>query len=182
MSLSFAIGFAPGHPREFSNCCRAAEDLGFEKIGVVDSQSIYRDVYLSCGLAAQVTSRVALGPRVTNPVTRHITTTASALLTLDELAPGRIFAGVGTGDSSLANIGMRPVKISALGEFVIALRKLLQGEAVKHQGQSFRLNWSKSHLPIYIAAHGPKALELAGTVADGVISAPELEKKSFTML
>jgi len=169
MSLSFAIGFAPGHPREFSDCCRAAEDLGFERIGVVDSQAVYRDVYLSCGLAAQATSRVALGPRVTNPVTRHITTTASALLTLNELAPGRVFAGVGTGDSSLANVGMRPVKISALGEFVSSLRQLLQGETVEYQGASLKLNWGKSSLPIYIAAHGPKALELAGAVADGVI-------------
>jgi 5,10-methylenetetrahydromethanopterin reductase len=169
MALSFAIGFAPGHPREFSDCCRAAEDLGFEKIGVVDSQSVYRDVYLSCALAAQATSHVALGPRVTNPVTRHITTTASALLTLNELAPGRVFAGVGTGDSSLANIGMRPVKLSALGEFVSSLRKLLQGEPVEHQGAPLKLNWGKSSLPIYIAAHGPKALELAGAVADGVI-------------
>lgn len=169
MSLSFAIGFVPGHPPEFSDCCKAAEDLGFEKIGVVDSQAIYPDVYVSCALAAQATSRVSLGPRVTNPVTRHITTTASALLTLHELAPGRVFAGVGTGDSSLMNIGMRPVKLSVLSEFVTSLRKLLQGETVKHQGASLKLTWGKSNLPIYIAAHGPKALELAGAVADGVI-------------
>jgi 5,10-methylenetetrahydromethanopterin reductase len=169
MSLSFAIGFAPGHPREFSDCSRAAEDLGFEKIGVVDSQSIYRDVYLSCAVAAKATSHVIVGPRVTNPVTRHITTTASALLTLDELAPGRVFAGVGTGDSSLANIGMHPVKLSALGEFVDSLRKILQGETINHQGVPVKLNWGKSNLPIYVAAHGPKALELAGAVGDGVI-------------
>ena len=169
MSLSFAIGFAPGHPREFSECCRAAEDLGFDKIGVVDSQSIYRDVYLSCAVAAQATSRVAVGPRVTNPVTRHITATASALLTLNELAPGRVFAGVGTGDSSLANIGMRPVKLSVLAEFVSALRTLLQGETVERQGAPLKLNWGKSRLPIYVAAHGPKALELSGAIADGVI-------------
>ena len=169
MSLSFAIGFAPGHPREFSDSCRAAEDLGFEKIGVVDSQSIYRDVYLSCAVAAQATSHVIVGPRVTNPVTRHITTTASALLTLEELAPGRVFAGVGTGDSSLANIGMRPVKLAALGEFVHSLRKLLQGETIEHQGAPVKLNWGKSNLPIYVAAHGPKALELAGAVGNAVI-------------
>jgi 5,10-methylenetetrahydromethanopterin reductase len=168
-SLNFAIGFAPGHPSELSESCRAAEDLGFQKIGIVDSPSIYRDVYVSCASALQVTSRVALGPRVTNPLTRHITSTASALLTLNELAPGRVFAGVGTGDSSVANIGMRPAKVSILGEFVSDLRKLLQGETVDHQGVTLNLNWGKSNLPIYIAAHGPKALELAGAVADGVI-------------
>jgi 5,10-methylenetetrahydromethanopterin reductase len=169
MSLSFAIGFAPGQPREVIDCCRAAEDLGFEKVGVVDSQSVYRDVYVSCALALQATSRIVLGPRVTNPVTRHITTTASALLTLNELAPGRVFAGVGTGDSSLVNIGMRPVKISALAEFIGSLRKLLQGETVEHQSVPLKLSWGKSSLPIYVAAHGPRALELAGAVADGVI-------------
>jgi len=169
MKVNFAIGFAPGHPREFSDCCKAAEDFGFEKIGVVDSQAVYRDVYLSCAAAARSTSHVMLGPRVTNPVTRHVTTTAGGLLTLNEFAPGRVFVGVGTGDSSLANIGMRPVKLAALGEFIVALRKLLHGETVEHHGSPLKLTWGKAHLPIYMAAHGPNALELAGAVADGVI-------------
>jgi 5,10-methylenetetrahydromethanopterin reductase len=169
MKISFAVGFAPGHPREFGDCCKTAEECGFEKIGVVDSQSIYREVYLSCAVAARSTSQILFGPRVTNPVTRHATTTASALLTLNELAPGRVFAGVGTGDSALANIGMRPVKLAALGEFVVTLQKLLQGESVEQAGAHLQLTWGKAHVPIYMAAHGPKSLELAGAVADGVI-------------
>ena len=169
MKINFAIGFTPGHPRKLSTCCKAAEDCGFEKIGVVDSQSIYRDVYLSCGVAAQATAQVMIGPRVTNPVTRHITATANALLTLNELAPGRVFVAVGTGDSALANIGMRPVKLAALGEFILALRKLLQGEIVEQHGKQLKLTWGKARLAIYMSAHGPKSLELAGAVADGVI-------------
>ena len=58
MALSFGISFAPNHPREVGEWCRASEEAGFERIGMVDSQAIYRELYISCvagmqGLAGQ---------------------------------------------------------------------------------------------------------------------------------
>jgi 5,10-methylenetetrahydromethanopterin reductase len=169
MALSFGISFAPNHPREVSEWCRASEDAGFERIGMVDSQAIYRELYISCVAAAQATKSIQFGPRVTNAVTRHPTVTASALLTLNELAPGRVFAGLGTGDSAVFNIGLKPVKLATLGEFTACLRALVRGDSTNYQGHELKLTWSKADIPIYIAGHGPKTLELAGQYADGVI-------------
>jgi len=169
MALSFGISFAPNHPREVSEWCRASEEAGFERIGMVDSQAIYRELYISCVAGTQATKSIQLGPRVTNALTRHPTVTASALLTLNELAPGRVFAGLGTGDSAVFNIGLKPVKLAVLGEFTACLRALLRGESTNYQGHELRLTWGKADIPIYIAGHGPKTLELAGEYADGVI-------------
>jgi 5,10-methylenetetrahydromethanopterin reductase len=169
MAMSFGISFAPNHPRELSEWCRASEDAGFERAGVVDSQSIYRELYVSCAAAIQATKSIQLGPRVTNALTRHPTVTASALLTLNELAPGRVFAGFGTGDSAVFNIGLKPVKLAALGEFTACLRSLMRGESAQYQGNKIKVTWGKANIPIYIAGHGPRTLELAGQDADGVI-------------
>jgi 5,10-methylenetetrahydromethanopterin reductase len=169
MSITFGISFAPNHPREVIEWCQAAEDSGFERIGIVDSQSIYRELYVSCTAALQATKKVKLGPRVTNALTRHPTVTASALLTMNELAPGRVFGGVGTGDSAVINIGLRPAKLSQLREFVDCLRRLMRGEMVLYEGSEIKLTWGHTKIPIYVAAHGPKTLEFAGEVADGII-------------
>lgn len=169
MALTFGISFAPNHPKEVTEWCRAAEDCGFERVGLVDSQSIYREVYVSCTAGVQATQSVKIGPRVTNALTRHPSVTAAALLTMAELAPGRIFAGVGTGDSALINIGLRPIKLAALGEFVKCIRSLMRGERVLYQGSELHLTWSGAEIPIYVAAHGPKTLEFSGEHADGVI-------------
>jgi 5,10-methylenetetrahydromethanopterin reductase len=169
MALTFGISFAPNHPKEVAEWFRAAEDCGFERVGLVDSQSIYREVYVSCTAGAQATQKVKIGPRVTNALTRHPTVTAAALLTMAELAPGRIFAGVGTGDSALINIGLRPIKLGPLGEFVKCIRGLMRGETVQYEGSEFHLTWSGTDIPIYVSAHGPKTLEFAGQHADGVI-------------
>src|SRR5258706_3806739 len=169
MALTFGISFAPNHPKEVADWCRAAEDCGFERVGLVDSQSIYREVYVCCTAGLQATRSIKIGPRVTNALTRHPSVTASALATMAELAPGRVFAGVGTGDSALINIGMRPVKLGPLGEFVTCLRALMRGEKVLYGGFELSLSWSGVDIPIYVSAHGPKTVEFSGHHADGVI-------------
>ena len=169
MALTFGISFAPNHPKEVAEWCRAAEDCGFDRVGLVDSQSIYRELYVTCTAGLQASQTIKIGPRVTNALTRHPTVTASALVTMAELAPGRLFAGVGTGDSALINIGLRPIKLAALGEFVKCIRGLMRGERVQYQGSEFQLTWSGMDIPIYVSAHGPKTLEFSGECADGII-------------
>ena len=169
MALTFGISFAPNHPKEVAEWCRAAEDCGFERVGLVDSQSIYRELYVTCTAGLQASKSITIGPRVTNALTRHPTVTASALVTMAELAPGRVFAGVGTGDSALINIGLKPIKLAALAEFVNCIRGLMRGERVQYQGSEFHLTWSGIAMPIYVSAHGPKTLEFSGQLADGVI-------------
>ena len=169
MVMKFGISFAPNHPKEFGDWSRASEDAGFERIGVVDSQAIYRELYISCAAGIGATKAIPVGPRVTNALTRHPTVTASAMLTLNELAPGRVFVGLGTGDSAVFNIGYQPVKLGVLGDFTVCLRALMRGESVMYQSHELKITWGKADIPIYIAGHGPKTLELAGRYADGVI-------------
>src|SRR5690349_4499479 len=169
MALTFGVSFAPNHPKEVAEWCRAAEACGFERVGIVDSQSIYRELYVTCAAGLQATERIQIGPRVTNALTRHPSVTASALVTMAELSNGRVFAGIGTGDSALINIGLKPVKLAALGEFVTTIRALMRGEMVERNGSELRLTWGKADVPIYVSAHGPKTLEFAGRHADGAI-------------
>src|SRR5918992_4419848 len=103
MTVRFGITFLPNAPREFIEWCRVAEETGFDIIGIADSQSLYREVYVSTTLCAVNTSRIRFGPRVINPLTRHPAVPASAAATLEELAPGRTMLGLGIGDSAVYN-------------------------------------------------------------------------------
>lgn len=176
MGVKFAISFVPGKPDELARLCASAEDAGYDRIGLVDSQSLYRELWVSCAVAASHTSRIKIGPRVTNPLTRHPTVTAGATATLEELAPGRVFLGLGTGDSALGNIGLPAASLGELREATLAMRAMLSGKDAVYHGQTCRVGWSGHAVPIYVAAHGPKALRLAGQIADGVVIGTGLTK------
>lgn len=148
---------------------RLAEEVGFSLTGVGDSQSMFRELYATAALCAQATRRVLVGPTVSNPITRHPAITASAIATVDEVSGGRAILGLGTGDSALLNIGERPVALRALRTYVETVRALLAGQVVEHHGKRMHVGWVGRRTPIYLAAEGPKTLELAGEVADGVI-------------
>lgn len=145
-----------------------AEEVGFDTIGVADSQSLFRELYVSLAVVARETRRVRLGPAVTNPITRHPAVAASAIASIDELAPGRVFYGVGSGDSAVYNLHEPPVRLGGLRETLVTMRGLLQGQFIEHRGKQIHAKWIERPVPIYIAAEGPKTLELAGELADGV--------------
>lgn len=97
----FGISFTPNNLEEFKLACSTADAIGFEQIGIVDSQSVYRELYVACTLAAGATRRSKFGPRVTNALTRHPAVTASAIASLNDIAPERVFLGIGSGDSAV---------------------------------------------------------------------------------
>ncbi|MCH2411275.1 LLM class flavin-dependent oxidoreductase, partial [Myxococcota bacterium] len=68
---------------------RRLEALGFDSIAMPDSQSLWPEMYIQLSVAALATERVALWPAVTNPLTRHPAVAASAIATVEQLAPGR---------------------------------------------------------------------------------------------
>lgn len=148
----------------------AAEDHGFDFVGITDGQMIWRDVYQCLALAAVQTERVRLGPWVTNPITRHITATANAICTLDELSGGRAFVGLGVGDDSVHTIGRRPATIDSLVDDVATLAELMGGGTVDHDGHRWSLaTGHQPRPPIYWAAAGPRSLATAARVTDGVV-------------
>src|SRR5579864_1432392 len=105
----------------------AAERLGYDAVWFGDSQMIWREAYVLLGAAAAQTSRVDLGIGVTNPHTRHIGVTASAMLTLQELSSGRALLGVGVGHTSVATIGAARAKRAELSNWVRDVRTLFDG-------------------------------------------------------
>src|SRR4029450_10132983 len=103
---------------------RLAEDVGFELVGVADSQSVFREMYATMARCAQATRRVRIGPSVTNPITRHPAVAASGIATVDEIAPGRAFFGIGSGDSAILNLAERPATLADMRAYVAAVRAL----------------------------------------------------------
>jgi 5,10-methylenetetrahydromethanopterin reductase len=148
---------------------KLAEDLGFSMVGVADSQSVFRELYATMALCAQATDRVMIGPAVTNPITRHPAVAASAIATIDEIAPERAFFGIGSGDSAILNLAERPATLADLRAYVEAVRRLHEDTVAEWRGRRVRLTWPERPIPIYLSAEGPRTLELAGEIADGVI-------------
>jgi 5,10-methylenetetrahydromethanopterin reductase len=146
-----------------------AERLGFDNVWFPDSQLLWRDVYAVLAVAATRTERVTLGTAVTNVETRHPSVLATAIRTVQELAPDRFVLGVGVGDSALRPLGLRPTSAAGLQAKLASVRALVSSDAVDFGGGKVRLHGDAHHLPVYIAANGPRNLALAGAVADGVI-------------
>ena len=113
---------------------------------------------------------IKLATGVTHPHLRHPAVTASALASLDELTGGRIILGIGTGDSALHTLGKQPRPLSEVKETVRVFRALTRGEEVEYEGARIRIPWSQHRIPVYVAATGPKSLELAGEIADGIVT------------
>jgi len=155
---------------ELMRLLRSIEAAGFDGAGILDSQLLSRDTFVVLGQAATNTSRITLFPAVTNPFTRHASVLASAIATVEELAPGRVKFVMGTGYTSASTIGRKPATLAEMRACIGAVRALLAGESVAFDGTPGRLGYAaKRRIPIVMAASGPKAIELAGEIADGAL-------------
>ncbi|HZD52151.1 MAG TPA: LLM class flavin-dependent oxidoreductase [Woeseiaceae bacterium] len=168
--MEFHIGILPKKSAEQSLALgRLADDLGLTGVWVADSHSIMRDAYALLSLLAVQTRHIKLASGVSPTGTRHPAVLANSLATLDEISGGRAVLGLGTGDSAVVNLGMRPERLAAFEEKVGVIRALLRGEAVKYGGATIRMPWSRCDVPIVMACSGPRALQLGGRIADGVL-------------
>lgn len=157
-----------------------AEKNGFTHAWLYDSQMLFSDPYASLSLCAVNTSKIKLGTGVTNPESRIAPVTACSIATVNELAPGRTILGIGTGNTARRTVGMPAARLDSLRNHVSVVRDLLNrkttdySEGARHRKIRF-LNpdgdWYniKTDIPIYVAASGPKSLQLAGEIADGII-------------
>jgi 5,10-methylenetetrahydromethanopterin reductase len=140
------------------------------------------------------TTTLKLGTTVTNPATRHPAVTAAAAASAAVVAGDRIVVGVGRGDSALAHLGRAPASVAVLARYVRALRTYLAGETVPFDELGFhetmappaatlgladaptgsRLQWLSPdavHVPVEVAASGPRVIAAAACAADRVIFA-----------
>ena len=149
---------------------RRAEEVGFDYVWAWDSHVLWQEFYVTFALIGAATSTLRLGPCVTNPATRDLTVTASAMATLQETTGGRMDVGMGRGDSARRVIGKTPVTVEHLEESAAKIRDLAEGREIDYEGTPLQLKWSEGHkLPVRFAAYGPKALRACGRIADGLI-------------
>jgi probable F420-dependent oxidoreductase len=168
--LSFGVTFMLDPPASrVVELSKLAEDNGFGYVWAWDSHVLWQDVYPVFTLIAANTERIRIGPCVTNPATRDITVTASALATLNEISGGRMVMGIGRGDSARRVIGKPPVTVEHMEQACRQIRDLAEGREIDYDGTPLRLKWASGTLPVWVAAYGPKALRVAGRVADGLI-------------
>jgi 5,10-methylenetetrahydromethanopterin reductase len=164
------MGISPREPvRRIGTLAATAEQRGFDALWVIDSHLVMADVYTALTVAAMNTSTLNLGTGVTNPYTRHVTVTANAIASIDDVSEGRAMLGVGSGDSSVQPLGIKPARIGELRSYLTDVRSLLRGDAIDGQGQTVTILRARPELPIFMAATQPGMLRLAAAVADGVV-------------
>src|SRR5258706_14864064 len=109
-----------------------AEDLGYDRAWVPDSQMIWSDCYATLALAAVNTKRIQLGTGVAIPGTRLAPVTAHSIASIARLAPGRVFLGIGTGHTAMRVMGMRPMIPREFREYLRVVRALLANQEVEY--------------------------------------------------
>ena len=169
--LKFGVMLRPGH-FPFSHmlaCMRVAEDAGFEFMWFGDSHLIWQEVSPYLAAAASGSRRLTVGPLVSNPVTRHPTVMASMIATIAQLYEGRAVLGVGRGDSAVRTLGLPPMPVKQFREILRTIRALCRGDEVDYGGTAIHFPWLTHKVPVWVAAYGPRVLELAGAEGDGVI-------------
>lgn len=184
----FGIEFVPDESvLKIGYMAKLAEQAGFENIWITDHYN-NRDVWTTLAVLSLLTNRIKLGTGVTNPYTRNAAITASSIASIDELSGGRAILGIGPGDkATFDKMGIDWDKpLTRVRDSVLAIRAFLTWEQVSQAGfQGAQLAFSAGKIPIYIGAQGPKMLELAGAIADGVLinaSHPEDFKFAVPMI
>ena len=162
--------------QEMLSLAKLADEAGLESIWMSD-HLCFRDSVSSSAAFLATTRRITVVPAPLTPYSRHPMITAMAIATMEEMAPGRVAATLGTGNATaLAEVGVkvtRPLKI--MREYATVLRRLLSGETVEYKGEFFTVNGAKmgfnpsSRVPIYLTAVKSGMLRLGGEIGDGVL-------------
>jgi 5,10-methylenetetrahydromethanopterin reductase len=162
----------PPLPRRAGYIARMVEELGFAALLFPDSQNLAPEVWSQLNLAASATTRLKLGPGVSNSVTRDPAVTAGAALTLQVESEGRAVLGMGRGDSSVQRIGKREDTVATFASYLEAVQRYLRGETVDRDGFGSQLEWlphvKAPKVPLFVAATGRKVIEVAARHADAV--------------
>jgi F420-dependent hydroxymycolic acid dehydrogenase len=181
---------------ELVRCGREAELAGFDGVWTSDHFQPWQpneghsgSAWVTLAALTQRTSRLAMGTGVTCPSFRYRpAVVAQAWASLSQLAPGRVFLGLGSGENlnegaAGGGWGRYKERASRLVESVKIIRALWTGDPVKVEGAFWSVDARlydppASKIPIYIAAGGPKSARIAGLHGDGMImAASDLRKR-----
>jgi 5,10-methylenetetrahydromethanopterin reductase len=172
--IALSCGFPPS--RDLPTYARLAESLGYRRVWAYDSPALYGDVWVALARVAEATDRIGVGTAVAVPSLRHPVVTASAIATIEELAPGRLAVAFGTGFTARLAMGKRAMRWADLATYVTNVRALLHGDVVEVDGAACQLIYSPGFgpdrpitVPLLVAPAGPKGFAVARDVADGVV-------------
>jgi 5,10-methylenetetrahydromethanopterin reductase len=178
--------------RDAVEVARRAEATGATSFWIADHLG-YRETFVTATAIVLGTRDAVVYPTAISPYLRHPTPVAMATASIAEISPGRIGIAVGVGNPMfLRESGLEPEKpLAAISDYVLALRALFGGEAVRQEAHTFRLAGARMGFkvdpqpPIVITAMGPQMLKLAGRIADGVVLSAGLSaayvKRSLAM-
>jgi len=156
--------------RHVLDLAKKADELGFSHVWTFDSHILWEEPYVIYSAILAETKNIIVGTMVTNPATRDWTVTASVFATLNEMYGNRTVCGIGRGDSAVRVTNGKPTTLATLRESIHVIRELANGRGVEYNGSTIQLPWATgSELEVWVAAYGPKALQLTGEVADGFI-------------
>jgi 5,10-methylenetetrahydromethanopterin reductase len=153
-----------------------AEELGFRAVWCPEIPAFGHDIWVTLARIAEKTKRIKFGPSVLIPSYRHPMAQASAIATLEQLAPGRLMVGFGTGFTGRAGMGKKPLSLASMRTHIAQVKALLRGDVADIDGGLQFLasdGWLPErpiNVPVYMAGQGPKARALAKEIADGLIS------------
>ena len=171
MTIKIDLRVPPCKPvPEVTAFIQECEAAGFNGVGILDSQMLERDVFVSMAHALLNTKTINVASAVTNPVTRHPSVLASAAQTVSEVAPGRAQIWIGRGYSSANVIGIPPATVRQMRDSVVMMKELMGGGEYDFGETTSRMkHGGGGKTPVYIAATGPKVMRVAGEVADGAL-------------
>lgn len=162
-----------------------AEELGFGDLWVADSHMLWSDCYATMALLADRTERIRIGTGVAVAGTRPAAVTAAAHATINQIAPGRVFCGIGTGNTAMRIMGRRPLTIAGFDRYLTELRRLLDGRPavvdpaarsstapveIRHLMPDHGFVAFSPRMPMYVSAFGPRAMGLAVRHGDGLVT------------
>jgi len=159
---------------------KEAEELGFTHAWFYDTQMLSADCFVAMGAAAVNTRRIRLGTGVLVPSNRIAPVAANALATLNQLAPGRIDFGVGTGFTARRAMGFGAIKIKDMETYIHQIYGLLRRETVEFamEGQTKKIRFLNPELPLFnttdpialhLSAFGPRTQALTAKLKAGWI-------------
>ena len=163
-----------------------AEKLGYSHAWVADSQMIWSDCYAVLALAAERTSKIQLGTGVAITGTRLAPVTAHSIATINRIAPGRTFLGIGAGNTAMRLMGHKPVRLAEYDGYLGVVRSLLDGKETDFswRGQTAPVRFlmeelgfvaTEPRIPMHVSAFGPRSMALAGRHGDGLVTSIPLD-------
>jgi len=186
----------PSHVGDIDYVVRA-EALGYSHAWLADSQMLWSDCYAALALAADRTSKIKIGTGVAITGTRPAAVNAAGIATINAMAPGRTFFGVGSGNTATRIMGLPPHRIAQYDRYLSEIRPLLKGEEAQMQHGSREIpikhvmpdkgfvNFEDT-IPMYVSGFGPRSLGLAGKHGDGAVitfpSSAAMMEKIWLML